>query len=123
MATTTHKMTLAKAKETEIRRFSDILQEINWLSQSFRDVEEIETIDWEEFPIIAKAAQKCTDPAILLKTICYLIGGSPFEKLLWNLEVLLENCADPDLDHLDFNKDIKEGLTLLNSNKDESNRN
>lgn len=123
MATTTHKMTLAKAKDTEIRRFSDILQEINWLSQSFRDAEEIETIDWEEFPIITKAAQKSTDPTIILKAICHLIGGSPFEKLLWNLEVLLENCADPDLDHLDFNKDLKEGLALLNSNKDESNRN
>jgi ketol-acid reductoisomerase len=31
-------------------------------------------------------------------------------RILFGFEVLVENACDPDLDYLDFNKEIKEAL-------------
>jgi hypothetical protein len=33
-------------------------------------------------------------------------------RILFGLETLLENCADPDLDHLAFSPEIRQGLWL-----------
>ena len=35
------------------------------------------------------------------------------EKAMWNLETLLDNCADKSLDYLDFNSNIKAGQEAI----------
>ena len=47
--------------------------------------------------------------------ICYLHRLTfGFHRVVMGYEVLFENCADPNLSYLDFNKSIKESTTVWN---------
>jgi hypothetical protein len=32
------------------------------------------------------------------------------QRILWNCETLLDNCVDPEISHLEFKRDIREGF-------------
>lgn len=42
-----------------------------------------------------------------------------FHRVVMGFEVMRDNCADPDLDHLDFNLYIKESWRILNAINDQ----
>lgn len=68
------------------------IQERNFLSQIFEDDE----IDINSFVQYLKG----------------LLHG--FHRVVFGYQTLFDNCADPNLGHLDFNKSLKEAITVWN---------
>ena len=110
MANETHQLKVAKSKDTEIERINLVLTEISWLGEELRSTP-LSNIDFSEYEVLSKFDKEDTEE--FLVQICRTVKGLMYEKAIMNLQVLLENCADPELNHLDFNKDIKKGLELL----------
>lgn len=109
----TQGMKLSKSTESEIDRIVDILNEFESLREhlSFSNLEDV---DHSEFEILNF---KNKDSEETLEYILKLIDSSKIRKALFNLSTLLENCADPECDTLEFNKDITRGLELLELEK------
>lgn len=103
-------MKLAKASEEEIQRLSDILSEIEWMHKDLKGYD-FEYLDFTEYEILSKFDR--SSPEKFLEDLVRNLSAIHFQRILFNLTTLLENCADPDLDYLDFNKNIKQGLELL----------
>lgn len=108
-------MRISKTNEDEIFNFLGLLNAIEALSKDFyggSDFSEIDWGDYEEFLELPK-----DDSEKFLKGLCGMLSKHHFQRILFNCSTLLENCADPDLDYLDFNPDIKAGLEILKNNK------
>lgn len=86
------------------------LNEVEWLSKELKNTD-FEDVDFSEFDIMSKFDK--SNPSAFLTDLVRHISAVHFQRILWNCSTLLDNCADPDLSHLDFNKDIKVGLELL----------
>lgn len=114
MATETHSLKVSKSKDSEIERIKDVLTEISWLGEELRSTN-LSDIDFSEYEILSKFDKQDTEE--FLGMLCRTVKGLMYEKAIVNLQVLLENCADPNLGHLDFNKDIKKGLELLEASE------
>lgn len=99
-------MKLAKSRPEEIRHISTLLKECSWLSKELRNYE-LEDVDFSEFELLKD--YDATDPNTFLHSLLNEIKALYFEKAIWNLETLLVNCADPELDVLEFNKEIIAG--------------
>lgn len=107
-------MKLSKTNEEEISKLNSLLNEIEWLSKDFRSGSDFSSIDWDDYEQLSKFP---TDDAEgFLEVLCHAISGTRFQRILSNCLTLLENCADPNLDYLDFNLNIKSGLELLEKN-------
>jgi hypothetical protein len=113
MATSTSTLKLAKATEKEISQVRDLLNELSALNKYYTYDEVIEVLkeNEEEFPVLSKL--DTTDNSEFLTDLCRHVANIRFECVMFNLSTLMDNCADPNLDHLDFNPDIKRGLQLL----------
>jgi hypothetical protein len=109
---------LAKTSQAEIERLLDALNEVEWLAKELvrSHLSDIE-FDGEDYPMLSKLDKN--DPEIFLEQLARHLSGIHFQRILWNALTLLENCADPDLDTLDFSKDIKRGLELLEAENQE----
>lgn len=109
---------LAKTSQAEIERLLDALNEVEWLAKELgrSHLSGIE-FDGEDYPMLSKFDKN--DPEMFLEQLARHLSGIHFQRILWNALTLLENCADPDLDTLDFNKDIKRGLELLEAQTQE----
>lgn len=55
-----------------------------------------------------------------LEVLCHKIASNRFQKILFNCEVLLDNCVDENSDVLDFNPTIKAGFEAIELLKDVS---
>ena len=108
-------MKVAKTNDEEITRLNTLLNEIEWLSKEFRSGSDFSDIDWDDYEQLSKLPKD--DVEEFLKVLCHTIAGNHFQRILFNCSTLLENCADPNLDYLDFNPDIKAGLELLEKQK------
>jgi hypothetical protein len=106
-------MRLARAKEEEIFQLRDFLSEIEEFgnNESYGDFYEV---DWENYEVLSKINHKSPEDFII--GISDYLSKIHYRKILFNCSTLLENCADLELDYLDFNKDIKKGLELLGEN-------
>lgn len=109
---------LAKTSQAEIERLLDALNEVEWLAKELTrsHLSNIE-FDGEYYPMLSKFDKN--DSEMFLEQLARHLSGIHFKRILWNALTLLENCADPDLDTLDFNKDIKRGLELLETQEQE----
>lgn len=108
-------MKLQKITEERISGISDFLNELSWLSQRM-SCDDLESIDLDEdFPILNELMKRSNkDAESLLEAICHHVDRHLFyEQALFNLETLIDNCADPNNEVLDFNSDIKKGFELL----------
>jgi hypothetical protein len=111
-------MKVAKTNDEEISRLNALLNEVEWLSKEFRSGSDFSDIDWEDYEQLCKLPKD--DAEEFLKVLCHTIAGNHFQRILFNCSTLLDNCADPNLDHLDFNPDIKAGLELLEKQRAEA---
>lgn len=41
-----------------------------------------------------------------------------YNRILWGFEILVENVCDPELDYLDYNKELKDLLEKANKNQE-----
>lgn len=106
-------MKLAISRPNEIQNIKNLLKECGWLADELKHTE-LEYVDFSNFELLKDFNQK--DAAEFLFSVVDKIKALHHEKAIWNLEVLLENCADESLDYLAFNSDIeagKEAIILL----------
>jgi hypothetical protein len=82
-------MRVAKAERQEIFDFMRFFQKLERMSEE----------RWDEPEKIGKYAMSW------LKN-----KGHGYYRILIGYDTLVNNCCDPDLDHLDFRKDIKDFL-------------
>jgi hypothetical protein len=108
-------MKVAKTNDEEISRLNALLNEVEWLSKEFRSGCDFSDINWEDYEQLSKLPKD--DSEEFLKVLCHKIAGNHFQRILFNCSTLLDNCANPNLDHLDFNSDIKAGLELLEKHR------
>jgi len=103
-------MKLAKIKKSEIDKLLTILSEM----QAFHKHDshyEIEDVEWSEYNLLSNMNKANYEE--LFKDVCAYVSGLRFEQAVFNLLTLLDNCADPDSDTLDFHPDIKKALEMF----------
>jgi hypothetical protein len=98
-------MKVAKTNEEEITRLKTLLNEIEWLSKDFRSGYDFSDINWEDYERLYNLPKD--DAEEFLKVLCHKIAGNHFGRILMNCITLVDNCADKNLDYLDFNPRIK----------------
>ena len=118
MPTKTHHMKLAKTNQKEIDSLSDILNELKSVHKYHNHADYDDLIDQiddnkESFPILSGITDNKDLPHEFWMKVIDRLTSIHFQRILWNCMTLIENCADPDKSHLDFNPDIKKGLELL----------
>lgn len=104
-------MKVRRVTNEEIMRFADLLIDMSNLSNELDNSE----IDWEDFPSL-KILKGANLDSHALSVVLQKIKNSPFELIIFNLQVLLDNCADLEDDTLEFNPEIRKarkGLELL----------
>jgi len=103
-------MKLALSQPNEIQHIRKFLKECGWLKDELVHIE-LEDVDFSEFELLKDFNQK--DSSEFLFSVLNEIKALYHEKALWNLETLIDNCADKTLDHLDFNPKIKAGFEAI----------
>ncbi len=113
MATETVHMKVARATEKEIDNVRDLLNEIASLDQDFQHQYYFDAINEnkEDFPLLSKIVTDDRDDFI--DNLARLVNNTFYDKVLFNLNTLMENCADMNADTLEFNERITKGLELL----------
>jgi len=117
MPTTKHTLKVARATKEEIDKVRDILNEIasldNYFSHEYYD--EAIKDNKDDFPFLSKILTDDRDDFIT--SLVRLINNISHEKVIFNLDVLMDNCADLSADTLEFNKHITKGLELLDKHQ------
>lgn len=103
-------MRLSISQPNEIHHIKNFLKECGWLKDELKHTE-LEDVDFSEFELLKDFNQK--DASEFLFSVVNEIKALYHEKAMWNLETLLDNCADKSLDYLDFNSDIKAGQEAI----------
>lgn len=103
-------MKLALSQPNEIQHIRKFLNECGWLKDELRYMK-LEDVDFSEFELLKDFNQK--DSSEFLFSVLNEIKALYHEKALWNLETLIDNCADKTLDHLDFNPKINAGFDAI----------
>jgi len=107
-------MRVAKTNHDEIGSLFSFLSELSSFHKYYRNTD-LQDIDWDEFGILSKFDRSSYES--FFNALLQYVHEIHFERILTNCAVLLDNCADPNLDYLDFNENIKKALELLESNK------
>jgi hypothetical protein len=110
-------MKVAKTNDEEISKLTTLLNEVEWMSKEFLRGSDLSDIDWEDYELLWKLPKDNAEE--FLKALCHTIAGNHFQRILLNCSTLLDNCADPNVEYLDFNPDIKAGLELLEKQRAE----
>lgn len=103
-------MTLAKSKENEIDDINLFFRELSWLADALNMSDFTDADLDEDFELLSKFGK---DPEFFIEEIAKHAKSLFWEKLIMNTETLLENCADPKSDTVEFNEKIQEGFSLL----------
>lgn len=112
---------MAKAPKEHIDRLRTWMQFTDELSQIDTDSQRewrsfIE--DWKDEQDFMKIIKHCTDENDCFSAEYYFDYfrshiSHIYMRIIFGFDILLENCCNPKLDYLDFNKDISQGLDLL----------
>ncbi len=107
-----------KVSRTNTKEISSLMQVLNEVEQLHEELRRFsfDDINWDEFEILGKYCRTSSKEDFLEDLLGYL-AKIHFQRILLNCDLLLEQASDPELSHLDFNKDIKEGLELLESKR------
>lgn len=103
-------MKLAISRPEEIKHIRTFLNECSWLKDELK-YNELEDIDFLNFELL-KNFDKTSAKSFLFSMVNE-IKALYYEKALWNLETLLENCADKNLDYLYLNSEIRAGQEAI----------
>lgn len=112
-------LTVARATEEEIDRVNNVLNELAALDRYYNNEYYYAAIgdNEEDFPELSKI---CTaDKDEFIDSLCRLINNMRYEVVIFNLRVLMDNCAKSDSDTLEFNDEITEAMALLEVKKEE----
>lgn len=104
-------MKLAITSEKEILDLNRLLTEIEELYKYELRHKNFDKINFDQFEILKNLS--VDDPVNFLDDICKLIHEHHFQRVLWNCDVMLKNCADLSLDHLDYSPEIKRGFEAV----------
>lgn len=107
-------MKVSKSTELEIRAICDFLNELSWLNKDMNG-SYLNDVDFSKYKILEKFNKD--DPEEFLLRVLSYFDSLFWEKALCNLSTLLDNCADPNEDVLEFKPEIKKGLELLKNIK------
>jgi hypothetical protein len=109
-------MKVTKTDTEEISTLHSVLNEMEWLHKELQRTD-FEAIDWEDFELLQNLgidqSSLKRDPVIFIEDLVQYISNIHFQRILFNLQTLLDNCADPEARTLEYNADIKKGLELL----------
>lgn len=103
-------MKVAKTNPEEILSLLRPLNELEWLRKDLGRME-LADVEWDDYELLGQLRH--SDPEEFLTDLVRLLTDIHFQRILLNCEVLLNHCADPNAETLEFNADIKKGLELL----------
>lgn len=95
---------------TELERFGD--QYSPFFPAEDCELVELD-IDAEHFPILSRLKQESDNMMEFIIRVFKEFKEIHHWRILFNCLTLLENCADPNSDTLEYNKDITEALELM----------
>ena len=117
-------MKLAVTDQEEIKSLMNLCNEIESFYEELRvrNFEDINLKDDKEHFKILYPIWKNAEGNIeyFMEQVFREFNIVHYQRILWNCSTMLTNCADPNLDHLDFNPDIKKGLELLEESKNQN---
>lgn len=93
------------------------LNELECIGKYYKSEEVVDVVreNKDDFEVLSKF--ELSDSEEFLRSICNYVYGIRHGCVMFNLFTLMDNCADPNLDHLDFKPDLKRGLELLELEK------
>jgi len=111
-------LTVARATDEEISRVNDLLNELAAIHRyyGYDNYYDAITENENEFPVLSKIATD--DHGAFVYNLCRLIDNMRYEVVIFNLSVLMDNCAKKDSDILEFNNEITEAMALLEVKKE-----
>lgn len=111
MPTETHQMKMAITSKEEILSLMKILNEISDLYRYELKYKNLEDIDLSEFEIMKDFNSR--DYETFIENLFRHLEGIHHQRILCNADIMLSNCADLSLTHLDFNPKIKAGFEAI----------
>lgn len=114
MAESTHRMKMAMADKEDVKRLYLLYNVIeNIVKYDATGPDDFDHFEEDEKKMIVSIFENKEVNYEEVVTLAYeLMWG--FHRVVMGFEVLRDNCADPELDHLDFNRYIKDGWKMLN---------
>lgn len=105
-------MKISKTNQEEISILNSLLNDIECISQDFREGNDFNDIEWEYYENLHSQfpTENIED---FFTCLVHFIAGSKFQRILMNCSVMLSNCADENQDTLDFNPKIKAGFEAI----------
>lgn len=114
MAETTHRIRMAMASKDDVKRLyllHNVIENIvKYDATGPDDFDHFEEEEKKRIVSIFENEEINYEEAV--KLAYELMWG--FHRVVMGFEVLRDNCTDLELDHLDFNKYIKDGWKMLN---------
>lgn len=114
-------MKVAKTTVEEIFSLLHLLNELELLHKELQRVD-FDAVDWDEFEVLSTMGLvsdrgldlgRDREPEYFVEDLVRRLSGIHFQRVLLNAEVLLNHCADPDQDTLEYSPDLAKGLYLL----------
>ena len=103
-------MQVSKTSHEQIKTVSEFLHELSWLNDDLRSTN-LEYVDFSPYTILKDFDKK--EIQDFLNSVCCHAKNLFYEKVLMNCSTMLDNCADPNLEVLDFNPKIKAGFESI----------
>lgn len=116
----TKRMKVARATQKEINSLRQLLKDLECVGENYSWTDPYDAV--KRFPdnFFELENMEAEDNETLLSGICEWFAENRWEVVLFNLDVLLDNCADLNAPTLEFNERIKKGLALLDSQPEPS---
>lgn len=106
----TVKLTTKRVSQLQLDKFRDFLNDCANLSTELDWSNEPD--NWDDYPSLYFLKEYDLS-GLAIQSLLSKIREIPFEIILFNLQVLLDNCADLDNETLDFNKRIDQGFEAV----------
>lgn len=117
MGTTKVGMKLAITSPEEILKLIQFLNDLAQLKEDLSNNEPSE-IDFSDYDVLGRSFFfSKEDHEDLLSSVLSTLDNIHYQRILWNADTMLRNCADLSKDTLEFNPDITRGLELLELEK------
>ncbi len=111
---------VARVTNEEIQTLRNLLNELDSYGRyyQFQDLKDVIKDKSDDFPVLKDISLMSDD---LAEGIATYVSRIRWEMVLFNLDVLLDNCADLEKDTLEFSPRLSRALELLEQNECTSN--
>lgn len=110
------RLKITRATDQEIKTLNDFLNELeaHWRYSNHHKIKNtIEEGAPEDYPIISRFNRE--DPHDFINDLCQFLAGNRWQVVIYNLQVLLDNCADLTAKTLEFKPEIARALEFYDS--------